>query len=95
MAPEHLSIYGLTLEEGTPFHHRHSRGELRIADEDLSALMYRRIHERVVQAGYDHYEISNFSRPGYACRHNTAYWERRSYLGVGPGAHSFFSYNFV
>jgi oxygen-independent coproporphyrinogen-3 oxidase len=89
LAPEHLSCYGLTAEPDTPFHHRVQAGELRLPDEEFYADAFLRLHERLAAAGYAHYEIANYARPGYACRHNLGYWQRRPNLGVGAGAHSF------
>lgn len=89
LAPEHLSCYGLTAEPDTPFHHRVLTGNLRLPDGDFYAEAFLLLHERLTAAGYDHYEIANYARPGQACRHNLGYWARREYLGVGAGAHSF------
>ncbi len=89
LQPEHLSVYGLTIEEGTPFHHQHRRGQLALPAEELAAEMFLLLHERLEQAGYQHYEISNYARPGTTCRHNQRYWRREPYLGLGAGAHSF------
>ncbi len=89
LEPDHLSVYGLTLEEETPFHHQHRRGELTLPEEELAAAMFLSLHQQLASRGYDHYEISNYARPGFACRHNQRYWRRRPYLGIGAGAHSF------
>lgn len=89
LAPDHLSVYGLTIEEDTPFHHQHRRGELTLPEEELAAAMFLSLHQQLARRGYDHYEISNYARPGFACRHNQRYWRRRPYLGIGAGAHSF------
>ncbi|MDW7644729.1 MAG: radical SAM family heme chaperone HemW [Desulfuromonadales bacterium] len=89
LQPEHLSCYGLTVEEGTPFEELQRQALLHPAAEDLATEMYVALHERLSGAGYDHYEISNYARPGHACRHNQVYWRRQGYLGLGPGAHSF------
>lgn len=89
LAPEHLSCYGLTAEPDTPFHHRVQAGELRLPDDDLYAEAYLLLHHRLQAAGYEHYEIANYARPGHVCRHNLGYWQRRPYLGVGAGAHTF------
>ncbi len=85
LAPEHLSCYNLTYEEDTEFLTRHLSGELD-ASEDRDATLFRRAIEFLGSAGYAHYEISNFARPGAESRHNRAYWEGRDYLGIGPGA---------
>jgi oxygen-independent coproporphyrinogen-3 oxidase len=88
-APEHLSLYGLILEEGTPLFERFKANNAlldRLPDDDLQAEMYDWSVERLKQAGYRHYETSNFARPGYECRHNLGYWQGKDYLGLGPGA---------
>jgi len=87
--PQHLAIYGLSVEEETPFADRDFTGADVLPDEDRFAEMYGLIHEQCVAAGYAHYEISNFARPGKECRHNQNYWQRGAYLGLGAGAHSF------
>ena len=86
LAPEHLSCYGLKLEEGTPLHAM--RNQLELADDDLQADMYLWAAERLAREGYEHYEISNFAKPGYHSRHNMKYWTLEEYAGFGPGAHS-------
>ena len=86
LEPEHLSCYGLKLEEGTPLWRRRSR--LSFPDGDLQADMYLWTVERLGQLGYGQYEISNFARPGYPSRHNLKYWTLEEYAGFGPGAHS-------
>jgi oxygen-independent coproporphyrinogen-3 oxidase len=87
--PEHVSAYGLILEEGTPLHQQHRKGEIGLPDEETEAVMYRMVVDRLRDAGFEHYEISNFARPGFRCRHNLVYWQHQEYLGVGAGAHSF------
>lgn len=89
LEPQHLSCYALTVEEGTPLATAHASGAVALPDEDAEAEQYRALHDRLTRAGFLHYEISNFARPGYACRHNLGYWQRQPYLGLGPGAHSF------
>lgn len=91
LEPDHLSCYGLTVEEGTPFHPLHCRGELPLPDEDEFARQFLGLHALLEGAGYRHYEISNYARPGSECRHNERYWRRRGYLGIGPAGHSFCS----
>ena len=88
LAPEHISLYALTLEEGTPMHRWAAEGKIPEPDPDLAADMYLYARESLAAAGYHHYEISNWSLPGRACDHNLVYWENGPYLGVGPGAHS-------
>lgn len=87
-APEHVSAYGLTYEEGTPFFARRASGRLVPADEDLEAAMFLEARSTLEPAGYAAYEISNFARPGFESRHNRNYWRAGDYLGLGPGAHS-------
>jgi len=97
LEPEHLSCYGLKVEEGTPLWGRVSRGEV-LPGDDMQADMYLWTVERLAQAGYRQYEISNFARPGFQSRHNLKYWMCKPYLGFGPGAHSDFGerrYSFV
>ena len=89
LAPEHLSCYGLKVEEGTPLAARVAAGEA-LPDDDVQADCYLWMVERLAQAGYEQYEISNFAKPGFASRHNLRYWQLRPYLGFGPGAHSDF-----
>lgn len=88
LRPEHLSCYGLTLEPGTPLAAMHDNEAFTLPSERDQATMYMRGAELLEEAGYLHYEISNFSRMGYQCRHNVGYWEGEDYLGLGPGATS-------
>jgi len=87
--PEHVSIYALTWHDGTPFESRRRAGELVPVAEDLEVEMMACIEERLRVAGFEHYEVSNYARPGKRARHNGLYWSGAPYLGVGPGAHSF------
>ena len=87
LRPEHLSLYALTLEHGTPLASWVARGLVPVPDDDLAATMYAWADERLARAGYRQYEISNWARPGYACRHNLQYWRNAPYLGLGAGAH--------
>ncbi len=89
LRPEHISAYGLSIEEGTPFHDMERRGELALPAEETSARMFETASEVLGQAGYEHYEISNYALTGYRSRHNRNYWQRGNYLGFGAGAHSF------
>lgn len=91
LAPEHVSAYALSVEEGTPFEELFDRGRLTLPDEEEGAAMFEATHEVLAGAGYRHYEISNFARPGRESRHNLSYWSRQSYLGFGAGAHSFWN----
>ena len=86
--PEHLSVYGLILEEGTPFYR--IRDTLALPDEDTESDMYRDAVAFLHERGYDRYEISNFARRGRQSRHNYRYWDCREYLGFGVAAHSYF-----
>ncbi|MCH8332992.1 radical SAM family heme chaperone HemW, partial [Candidatus Sumerlaeota bacterium] len=86
-SPEHISVYGLTLHEGTPFKRWHDEGRLEPVDSDLTASMFEHLIGRMADAGYDHYEISNWSRPGLASRHNSKYWRRCDVFAFGASAH--------
>lgn len=89
LEPDHLSCYGLSVEPGTPFARQLAAGRLARADEDVYAETFLGLHQRLARAGFEHYEISNYARPGQLCRHNLHTWRRGAYLGLGPGAHSF------
>ncbi|MGC8782491.1 MAG: coproporphyrinogen-III oxidase family protein, partial [Anaerolineae bacterium] len=101
LGPEHLSLYSLTVERGTPLYDRVRRGLVPAADDDLAAVLYELACDRLARAGYQQYEISNWAKEvgeganrrtmnsSFACRHNLVYWHREPYLGFGPGAHSF------
>lgn len=86
LAPDHVSTYGLTFERGTTFWNRLSHGQLKRADEDLERSLYLRAIDQLSAAGLEHYEVSNFARPGRRCRHNEAYWAGQQYDAAGPGA---------
>ncbi|PKQ30711.1 MAG: coproporphyrinogen III oxidase [Actinobacteria bacterium HGW-Actinobacteria-2] len=88
MAPEHVSAYSLTIEDGTRLAARVSRGELPGIDPDEQADRYQLAEELLTSAGYANYETSNWARPGHECRHNLAYWHNDDWWGAGPGAHS-------
>jgi oxygen-independent coproporphyrinogen-3 oxidase len=83
----HLSVYQLTIEEGTAFAPRFRRGEFALPDDDLAGDLYEATQEVLEAAGLPAYEISNHARPGQECRHNLTYWRYGDYVGVGPGAH--------
>ncbi len=89
LAPEHVSMYGLTIEEGTPLHRTLQQGLCKKIDEELEREMYLSGKETLEAAGYRHYEISNFARPGREAQHNQHYWDGSPYIGFGPAAHSF------
>jgi oxygen-independent coproporphyrinogen-3 oxidase len=89
MEPDHLSLYSLGLEEGTPMQHQVVQGQLPAPDPDLAADMYEWASERLAAAGFEQYEISNWARPGFACHHNLHYWRNLPYLGFGAGAHGY------
>lgn len=88
LEPDHVSLYGLTLEPGTDFHRRWRAGRLREAPAGRQARLFARARRTLRAAGFEHYEISNFARPGHRCRHNYAYWRNHSYVGLGNGAAS-------
>jgi putative oxygen-independent coproporphyrinogen III oxidase len=89
LAPEHISAYALTVEPSTPLGRAVSSGATPEPDPDLQADMFGVACELLGEAGYRHYEISNWAKPGFECLHNLGYWERRAYLGLGAGAHSY------
>jgi oxygen-independent coproporphyrinogen-3 oxidase len=89
LAPEHVSVYCLTWEQGTAFERERRRGAVATADEDLERAMFEAAIDRLEAAGYEHYEVSNFARPGHRCRHNEAYWDCRAWEAFGPGAARF------
>lgn len=89
LAPEHISAYSLILEEGTPFYQKYNSGCYPLPDEEQERLMYRETEQVLAQAGYERYEISNYAKKGYACRHNLVYWQGGDYLGLGLGSSSY------
>ena len=89
LAPEHISAYALTIEPATPLGRQIAAGTRSEPDPDLQADMFGLACELLRDAGYRHYEISNWAKPGFECRHNLGYWERRPYVGLGAGAHSY------
>jgi len=89
LAPEHVSAYALTIERATPLGRKVQAGVVPAPDPDLQADMFAAACDLLRSAGYRHYEVSNWAKPGYECRHNLGYWERRPYAGLGAGAHSF------
>jgi oxygen-independent coproporphyrinogen III oxidase len=91
LRPEHLSLYSLIIEEGTPFFDWTQEGRITPGDEDLCADMYEYADELLQAAGYVNYEISNWALPGHQSRHNLTYWRNLPYIGMGAGAHSSFA----
>ena len=87
--PQHISTYGLTVERGSAFYGQAKRGRIIELDDDLQLAMYELAIDRLSAAGYEHYEVSSFARPGFQCRHNTAYWLGEPWWAFGPGAASF------
>jgi oxygen-independent coproporphyrinogen-3 oxidase len=90
LAPEHLSLYGLTVEDHTPLARWAARGEVTPVDDDRYAAEFLDADAALAAAGFDHYEVSNAGRPGHRARHNSAYWRRAPFIGLGPSAHSGF-----
>lgn len=88
LGPDHMSLYALTVEEGTKLAYDIHHGRAPEPDADTQAAMYEWAEERMAEAGYRQYEISNWARPGQECRHNLVYWRNGEWLGMGAGAHS-------
>ena len=88
LEPTHLSLYGLTIEPRTPLGRWTARGESLPAPDERAAAEYLEAHERLVGCGFEHYEVSNAARAGFRARHNSAYWCRAPFIGLGPSAHS-------
>lgn len=89
LAPEHVSVYSLTYEEGTPFHRWRASGRVTAIDDDVESAMADEAAACLAAAGLERYEISSWARPGHASRHNTSYWDGTDFLGLGAGAHSY------
>lgn len=89
IAPKHLSCYDLVLEPVTAFGKQYQPGKTPLPDDDDTANMYRLTQKILTDAGYQHYEVSNYAKPGYQCRHNRTYWENKPYYGFGMGAASY------
>jgi oxygen-independent coproporphyrinogen-3 oxidase len=89
LQPTHLSVYDLTIEEGTAFGKRYQAGNQPLPTEDHTVAMYLAAHERLPAAGYEHYEISNYARSGYQAQHNLTYWRNQPFFGMGMGATSY------
>lgn len=88
LGADHISLYQLTIEKGTPFYKLHKDGDLVLPDDSLAADMYEWTKNHMARKGYRRYEISNYAKKNHECRHNLSYWRYNSYLGIGPGAHS-------
>lgn len=86
---EHISAYSLMYEEGTPLYKMLEQGKIEEIDEELSRNMYDTLVDMLTISGYEHYEISNFAKPGYRSRHNSSYWNETPYIGLGAAAHSY------
>ena len=86
---QHISIYGLTIEENTTFGKWEKTNKIKPIDEEIAACQFELIMDVLTQSGFSQYEISNFSKKGFESRHNSSYWKGEQYLGLGPGAHSF------
>ena len=85
---EHISLYSLSIEEGTPFYEMEERGEIELSSEDSERAMYHESIEYLKSKGYPQYEVSNFSKKGFECLHNLVYWRLKPYIGLGLSAHS-------
>lgn len=94
LSPEHLSVYSLIIEEGTSFYEKYGKAHTKnmpdppLPDEETERMMYEETEAILQEYGYARYEISNYAKPGYECRHNIGYWQRKEYLGIGLGASS-------
>ena len=86
---EHISAYCLTIEEGTALYELMNKDKIIMNNEELERAMYERLMDKLTAAGYEHYEISNFAKPGYRSRHNSSYWHDVPYIGLGAAAHSY------
>ena len=93
LEPEHLSAYQLSIEEDSALADQIAKGRYTEASEEACRRQYDRLCERMARSGFHHYEVSNFARPGFEAVHNSAYWRRIPYLGLGPGAHSAYARN--
>lgn len=89
LSPTHISAYSLMYEEGTPLYRLLSEGKITQIDDEVSLSMYKYLMDALEAAGYEHYEISNFAKPGYRSVHNSSYWHNVPYLGIGASAHSY------
>ena len=90
LKPEHISAYSLSYEKGTPLQRACRTGEIAVIDEETDRSMYELVIDELTAAGFEQYEISNFARPGHKCLHNLIYWTNTQYIGIGPGATSYY-----
>jgi oxygen-independent coproporphyrinogen-3 oxidase len=88
LGPDHIACYCLIFEDGTPLTELRDKGYLKEVDDDTELVQYRRVRELLTSGGYEHYEISNYARPGFQSEHNKLYWGAGEYIGCGPSAHS-------
>ncbi|MDK2811639.1 MAG: hypothetical protein PWR27_2348 [Petroclostridium sp.] len=89
LGPEHVSCYALKIEEGTKFYDDYHNNRLHLPDEETDRSMYDKAVQMLTHHSYNHYEISNFAKKGFECRHNLIYWKAKEYIGIGAGAHSY------
>jgi len=89
LSPEHISAYSLTIEEKTVFGNWQRQGKLLVEKDEVAATQMEMLADLLDRAGYNHYEISNFCKPGFHSKHNSGYWQQKKYLGIGPSAHSY------
>lgn len=87
--PEHISVYSLIIEEGTPFYKKYENKQLDLPNDDEERKMYWKVKEKLEDAGYVHYEVSNYSKPGFESKHNLSCWNQEEYIGIGVSAHSY------
>ncbi len=87
--PPHVSLYQLTIEEGTPLAARVAKNNIRLPQSEHMVTLFRNGHRKLMESGYTRYEVCSFAKPGHECRHNMGYWRGDDYLGLGPSAHSF------
>ena len=89
LEPEHISVYSLIIENGTPFCEKLEKQEIALPSDELERAMYWETKRKLEKAGYTHYEISNFAKPGFESKHNLSCWNQEEYIGIGASAHSY------
>lgn len=89
LEPEHISVYSLIIENGTPFYEKLEKQEIALPSDELERAMYWETKRKLEKAGYTHYEISNFTKPGFESKHNLSCWNQEEYIGIGASAHSY------